>query len=240
MAEQPSAFQLVLASVELVLLAATILLLVLNRREIRSRELVMRRFTSVADAITRQEYFVAVIEAIQRAERRILGSVTGSAPAPEEGEVVQKVLEALSEASARGVRIRYLLPLAPDRLRMARRYREVGAEVRFSPSVLVSDMRYMCVDDRLVIVGVPGRKGRDEPTRKGYTIPSESLAIMLGKSFEAEWSSPESKGYEQYLAELVASARSAQPGLSAGVIAKNLGVPEEDIKPILAAEGAKR
>lgn len=155
MAQEPTAFQLVLAAVELVLLGATVLLLMLNRREIRSRELMMRRFTSVADAISRQEYFVAVIEALQKAEEQVFGSVTGSMPGPEEAEVVQKVLE----ACRRGVRVRYLLPLAPYRLRMARRYREAGAEVKFSPSVLVSDMRYMCVDDRLVIVGVPGRKG---------------------------------------------------------------------------------
>ncbi|MER3602251.1 MAG: hypothetical protein C4339_05995 [Nitrososphaerota archaeon] len=233
MAQEPTAFQLVLAAVELVLLGATVLLLMLNRREIRSRELMMRRFTSVADAISRQEYFVAVIEALQKAEEQVFGSVTGSMPGPEEAEVVQKVLEAVSEACRRGVRVRYLLPLAPDRLRMARRYREAGAEVKFSPSVLVSDMRYMCVDDRLVIVGVPGRKGRDEPTRKGYTIPSESLAILLRERFEEAWQAQESKTYAHYLRELVAAARASQPGLSAELIAKNLGVGEEDVAPLL-------
>src|SRR5207249_536747 len=141
-------------------------------------------FSSVADVITRQEYFVAVVDAIQRGERILCGSVSGSPPTHEEGEVIQQILDAIVDAARRGVKMRYLLPLAPDRLQMGKRYKLSGAEVKFHPSLLISDMRYMLVDDRLVLVGVPERKGRNEPTRKGFTIPSESVTHLFKTQFD--------------------------------------------------------
>jgi len=225
-------FQLPLLIVELFLLVATVSLLVLNRREQKAREKMIDHFSTVADVITRQEYFIAVVEAIQRAERHLSGSVTGSAPAHEEGEVVQQILAAIADASRKGVKIRYLLPLAPDRLQMAKRYELSGAEVKFHPSLLVSDVRYMLVDDKLVLVGVPERKGRNEPTRKGFTIPSESVSHLFRTQFEAEWRSNEARGYHEYLGQLVAQARTSNPSVSADLVAGNLGVDREDVEAI--------
>jgi hypothetical protein len=226
--------QLLLLAVELVLLVATVLLLVLNRRDMRSREVLMRHFTSVADVITRQEYFVAVIDAIQRAERKLIGSVTGSPPSTEESEVIQQILQSLAEAARRNVAIRYLLPLSQDRLQMGRMYTLSGASVRFNPSLLISDMRFMCTDDRLVLVGVPERKGKNEPTKKGYSIPSESVANLFTAEFEKLWNSPESKSYEEYLQELVAKARESNPRISVDLISSNLGIERADVEGALA------
>jgi hypothetical protein len=221
--------QSVLLGVELVLLVATILLLVLNRREAKSREVMMRHFSSVADVITRQEYFVAVVDAIQRAEKTLVGSVTGSSPSSEEGEVVRQILGSIAEAAKRKVEVRYLLPLAPDRLRMGRMYKASGAEVRFNPSILVSDMRYMCVDRKLVLIGVPERHGRNEPTRKGYAVPSESVANLFGTQFEEQWASKDTRSYPEYLKELVSQAMASNPSLSLDLVAANLGVGKEDV-----------
>jgi hypothetical protein len=233
--------QLLLLAVELVLLVATLSLLVLNRREMRAREALMRHFTSVADVITRQEYFVAVIDAVQRAQRTLAGSVTGSPPSNEEGEVIRQILNSIAEASRRGVAIRYLLPLAPDRLRMGRLYSRSGAKVKFSPSVLIGDARYTCVDGKVVLIGIPERSGRNEPTRKGYTIASESVAALFSKDFEEQWSAPGAKSYEDYLRELVGQARASNPSASAELIAGNLGVGREDVEQVLgSAEGAGR
>jgi len=222
-------FQLPLLIVELFLLVATVSLLVLSRREQKSRERMMDHFNSVADVITRQEYFVAVVDAIQRAERLLYGSVTGSPPTHEEREVIQQILTAISDASRRGVKSRYILPLAPDRLQMGKRYKLSGAEVKFHPSLLISDMRYMLVDDRLVLLGVPERRGRNEPTRKGFTIPSESVAHLFKNQFEEQWSSGEAKEYRQYLGELVATVRTSNPGVSVDLVAGNLGIDREDV-----------
>src|SRR3989475_9969379 len=96
-------FQLPLLIVELFLLVATVSLLVLNRREQKAREKMIDHFSSVADVITRQEYFVAVVDAIQRAERSLCGSVSGSLPTHEDGEVIQQILDAIADAGRRGV-----------------------------------------------------------------------------------------------------------------------------------------
>lgn len=202
----------------------------------KSRELLMKQFTSVTDVITRQEYFVAVIEAIQRSDKSIIGSVTGSSPNPEEAEVVQQILNSLSEASRRGVQIDYLLPLAPDRLRMAKKYITHGARVKFNPLLLVSDMRYMCVDDKLVIIGVPERGGKNEPTRKGYTIPSESVTHLFKTHFETHWNSVESKEYEEYLRELIMQAKASNSTASAELIARNLGIETTDVNSIFGQQ----
>ena len=221
--------QLLLLAVELVLLIATIFLLLLNRREAKSRETMMQHFSSVADVITRQEYFVAVVDAIQRAQTTLAGSVTGSPPSKEEGEVVRQILGAVAEATKRKVQVRYLLPLAPDRLRMGRLYTANGAQVKFNPSLLVSDVRYMCVDRKLVLIGVPERNGRNEPTRKGYTVPSESVAHLFGSQFEEHWASKDTKSYSDYLRELVTQAMGSNPNLSLDLVAANLGVEKEDV-----------
>src|SRR2546428_13933688 len=105
-------------------------------------------FSSVADVITRQEYFVAVVDAIQRAERSLCGSGSGSPPTHEEGEVIQQILDAIADAARRGEKMRYLLPLAPDRLQMGERDKRHGAVGKFHPSLLLHDMRDMLVEGR--------------------------------------------------------------------------------------------
>ena len=232
--------QLLLLAVELILLVPTLLLLVLNRREVGERETLMRHFSSVADVITRQEYFVAVVDAIQRSEHTLVGSVTGSPPVNEEGEVIRHILNSISEASKRGVEIRYLLPLAPDRLRMGSLYAKSGARVKFSPAVLVSDARYMCTDSKVVIIGVPERQGRNEPTRKGYTVQSESVSRLFMNDFEEVWGSAPSKSYDQYLRELVGQARAGNAAASSGLIAGQIGVSTEDVESAIRSLGESR
>lgn len=231
--------QLLLLAVELILLVATLSVLVLNRREMKAREQLMRHFSSVADVITRQEYFVAAVDAIQRSERTLIGSVTGSPPSSEEGEVIRQILNTIAEASKRGVNLRYLLPLAPDRLQMGRLYTKSGAQVKFSPSVLISDARYTCQDGRVVLIGVPERGGRNEPTRKGYTISSESVSRLFTKEFEDDWAAAEAKTYEDYLRELVKQARTSNPSASPELIARNLGIDTEDVEGTLQKLGQK-
>jgi hypothetical protein len=94
----------------------------------------------------------------------------------------------------------------------------------------VSDARFMAVDDRTVIIGVPDRTGGDQPTRRGHNVTSESIAHLFSEKFENQWNSPEAKTYSQYLLELVASARHTNPNVSARVIADNLKVDKEDIE----------
>ena len=231
--------QLLLLVVELVLLVATLSLLVLNRKETAAREIMMRHFSTVADVITRQEYFVAVIDSVQRAEKSLDGEVTGSPPSSEEGEIIRQILNSISEASKRMVTIGYLLPMAPDRLRMGWLYEKSGAQVKFSPSVLIGDARYTCIDGKVVLVGIPERSGRNEPTRKGYTIASESVARLFSKDFAEQWATPGARTYKEYLMELVGQARGSNPSTSSELVAGNLGVGKEDVEDALRSLGQK-
>ncbi len=222
-----------LLGVELFLLAVTITLLTLNRREQHGRDRLLRRLSAATDVVSRQEYFVTTLQSIQTARKSLSGVVTGSAPPTEESEVIHQVTSAIEQSVSRGVSVRYLLPRAPDRLQMAQRYVKTGAEVRFNPEVLVSDARYMIVDGQSVVIGVPERKGKDEPTRKGYIVPSESVASMFLQEFEKRWTSKDAVQCQEYLSEVVAKARQSNPTISAELIATHLKIEKGDVEGIL-------
>jgi phosphatidylserine/phosphatidylglycerophosphate/cardiolipin synthase-like enzyme len=230
---QPDVFNLLLLVVELFLLIVTIGLLILNRREQHGRDTLLTHLSAATDVVSRQEYFVSVLDSIQTAKKYIHGIVTGSAPPPQEAEVIHKVVDAISQAVARGVDVRYLFPHSPERLQVAQQYVKAGANVRFNPAVLVRDARYMLVDDKSVVIGVPERKGTDEPTRRGYVVPSETVAAMFREEFEKSWTSSETKGYRDYLTEVVTRARQSNPKISAELIASNLRIPKEEIELLL-------
>jgi hypothetical protein len=222
--------QLPLLVVELVLLAFTLLMIVITRGEFRARSELMAHVSSATDAITRQEYFATVIDTIQAAERHVLATVTATSPTPEESAIVSMIVDSLSKASARGVKVRYMVPHSPDRLPMARRVqaRGSGAEVPSRPRRerrKVHGRGRQDGDHR-----VPDRTGGDQPTKRGHNVTSESVAHLFSEKFESQWSSPEAKTYSQYLLELVASARHTTPNVSARVIANNLKVDKEDIE----------
>lgn len=230
-------FNLALLAVELFLLVVTIVLLVLNRREFRGRNQLIEHISMAADVVTRQEYFVTVLETLQGAEHYVRGVVTGSPPSSEEGEVINQLLGVISSAVGRGVDVRYLLPHAPDRLHMAQRYRSAGAVVKFNAAVLVSDARFMVVDDKEVVVGLPVRKGQDEPTKKGHLIPSESVASLFREQFDRLWDSPDALEYERYLKEVVASALKSSPRISPDLIATNLKLDRAEVERAMSASG---
>jgi hypothetical protein len=234
---QTSLLSSALLLVELVLLVVTVSLLGLNRKEQKSRDRLMEHISSATDVVTRQEYFLTVLESLQHSERYVYGSVTGSPPSSGESDVIRQVTDAISHAVGRNVKVRYVLPLSLDRLSMGQRYSRAGAEVKFNSAVLVSDARFMVVDDREVVIGVPERKGENEPTRKGYRIPSESVALLFRKRFEELWDSPDAKGYMDYLSGVVTKARESSPGISAESIASNLKIGREDVVRVLSGPG---
>lgn len=222
--------QLPLLLVELVLLASTFVLIVMTRTEFRTKGELIRHVSLATESITRQEYFASVIDTIQASKKDIFATVTATPPSLEESDVIAIILDSVSKAVQRGVCVRYLMPWSPDRLLMARRYKKAGAEVRFHPSLIVNDARFMIVDDRVVVIGVPDRNGKDQPTKRGHNITSESVSSLFREKFEGLWNSEEAKSYSQYLLELVTKARQTNPNFSVGVIANNLKVEREDIE----------
>src|SRR6266480_3453156 len=75
-----SGLQLPLLVVELILLGATLLLIVIAKREFRARGELMQRVSRATDAITRQEYFSSVLDTIQAAKKYVYASVTATPP----------------------------------------------------------------------------------------------------------------------------------------------------------------
>jgi hypothetical protein len=216
--------------VEVLLLLVTLFVVILTMREARHRGALLNQMIQTASTVSRQEYFTTVVEGIQAAEKTLWGIVTGSKPEEREYDTIETIIEQLLAATSKEVEVRYLLPVNPDRLHMASRYKAAGAEVRFHPALVISDLRYMIVDDKLVVVGLPRRTGQDEPTRKGYKIPSERMTRILREDFEKYWESHDAVEYRTYLLRIIRDSREGHPSLSDQLLADQLGITVKEIQ----------
>ncbi len=144
--------------------------------------------THTARMVSRQEYFNSLHFVMQNAKNSIKGSITGSHPTtPEQNDQVQGILNHIGTAKSRGVVIQYLLPKSQDRIMVASAYKEAGAEIRFHPGLLVSDLRYTVVDNNHTVIGLATTTGQNQPTREGYVIPSEGFAQIFLRQFQDRW-----------------------------------------------------
>ena len=84
-------------------------------------------------------------------------------------------------------------------------YSKIGVDVRYNDCVLVNDMRYMVVDDKFVLIGVPEVTGEKEPTKKGYRIPSMGIAAIIREHYNRCWKSRITFKYEDYVKEIIMS-----------------------------------
>jgi hypothetical protein len=166
------------------LLVATVILLLMSLKEGRGRDKLIMEVTRATKVLSRHEYFLTVIDTMMDAKEEILGSITGRMPSGEEAKRTKELAYNIEKLTAQGVKVRYLLPKFQDRLHVGLLYHKAGAEVLYSSCVLATDFRYMVVDSKIVVVGIP--EGLDEKlaTSKGYKIPSTGLALQLKESFE--------------------------------------------------------
>jgi len=221
----------VLLAVELVLLLATLALLVQARRESVGREHLLEQMAHTARIVSRQEYFNALHFVMQNAKSSIKGSITGSVPSTaEQQDQVQAIMDNISTAKKRGVTIQYILPKSPDRLVVANKYREAGADIRLHAGIIVSDLRYTIIDNGYTVLGLPSSAGENQPTREGYVIPSEALAEIFLRQFQTRWE--EAAPYDEYLKTIVSEIRNHSPMISVQLLASQLQVPESEIARI--------
>ena len=215
-------------AVELVLLIATLALLIQARRESTGRENLLEQMAHTARIVSRQEYFNAVHFVMQNAKNSIKGSITGSVPSTaEQQDQVHAIIDHISTAKKRGVRIQYILPKSPDRLVVANKYREAGAEIRLHGGIIVSDLRYTIIDNGYTVLGLPSSVGENQPTREGYVIPSEALAEIFLRQFQTRWE--EATPYDEYLKTIVSEIRNHNPNVSVQLLSSQLQVPESEI-----------
>lgn len=210
---------------ESILLIVTIILLIYNIHEGRQRDLLLREVGRATKILTRQEYFLTVVDAMFNAEREIVGCITGSLPADDERNMTENIAAVIEKLTVKGVRISYLLPKFPDRLHIGMRYGKAGADIRFSNSLMVHTIRYSIVDEKMVVLGIPESTGEKEATKKGYKIPSEGLAVILKAHFEVCDKHSDLKGYLQ---EVI-----AQSGATPDQVAREFRLNEKDVRELL-------
>lgn len=218
----------VLLAVELVLLIATLTLILHARKESSGREKLLEQMAHTARIVSRQEYFNAVHFVMQSARDSIKGSITGSPPSTtEQKDQVQAIIQYISMARKRGVKVQYIIPKSPDRLVIANQYQEAGAEIRLHAGIIVSDLRYTVIDNAYTVLGLPSSAGENQPTREGYVIPSEALADIFLRQFQARWE--EAASYDEYLNGVISEIRKHNPTISLQLLASQLQIPESAV-----------
>lgn len=168
---------------ESVLLIVTVILLVYSIREGRQRDKLLMEVGRATRILTRQEYFLTVIDSMMDAQSEIVGCITGRMPAGDDLKMTRDIIATIERLAKKGVRIKYLVPKFPDRLHIGYLYKKAGAEVMYSSCLMVHNIRYIIVDDRIVVLGIPEIVGEAEATKKGYRLPSEGLAMVLKNYF---------------------------------------------------------
>jgi hypothetical protein len=216
-----------LLALESVLLVATIVLLVMSIREGRSRNALILEVGRATRVLTRQEYFVTVIDSMMDARQEVVGCITGRVPSGEDRKRTQEVVYNIERLAREGVKVKYVMPRFQDRLYLGWLYSRAGAEVRFSRCALVHDLRYMVVDGRDALIGVPEAVGEAEATKKGYRIPSEGLSSILLTHFFSCWE--ENLDFEAYALDTM-----RQTGASAETLSRELGIEAGDLLKIAA------
>jgi hypothetical protein len=207
------------------LLAATVALLVYSIIEGKQRYRLLEEVGRATTVFKRQEYFFSLMDAMLDAQREIVGCITGRPPAGDDIKTTRNIVDAIAKMAAKGVRIRYLLPKFPDRLQIGIRYTKAGAEVRFSSCLMVHNIRFTVVDERIVVLGIPESVGEREATKKGYRIPSEGLALMLKGYFDT---CEKQTSLKEYLREVI-----EQTGATTEHLARELEVEEQDLRDLL-------
>jgi len=168
---------------ESVLLIATVILLVYSIKEGKHRDNLLQEIGKATKILTRQEYFLMVIDSMMDASEEIIGCITGRIPGGDDKQMTRDIITTIESRVKNKVRIKYLLPKFPDRLYIGYLYTKAGAEILYSSCLMVHNMRFIIVDERTIIIGIPEIVGETEATKKGYRIPSEGLAMVLRNYF---------------------------------------------------------
>ena len=217
--------ELSLLVLEGLLLIFTINLLWMSIREGRGRDSLIMEVTKATKTLTRHEYFMTVTDSLADANREVIGVITGRMPNDDDAKRTREVVINLEKLRSRGVKVKYIMPRFHDRLYVGWMYSNAGAEVFYSSCAHVHDLRYMCVDDKINLIGVPESVGEKEATKKGYRIPSEGLAFILKNSFMGCIN--DSVSFDEFVRETI-----KQTGAPLKTLARELNIPEAELEKI--------
>lgn len=214
-----------LLSLESILLVATIILLVYSIKEGKQRDKLILEVGKATRILTRQEYFLNVIDAMMDAKEEIRGCITGSIPSDGDKARTRDIITTIKRRVKEGIRITYLLPKFPDRLHIGYLYARAGAEVLYSSCLMVHNIRFITIDGAIVVMGIPENTGEKQATKKGYRIPSEGLAMVLNNYFE---SCEKQINFSDYVKDVM-----TQTGASVKHLAREYQIDEEGLQKLL-------
>jgi hypothetical protein len=210
---------------ESVLLLATVILLIYGILEGKRRDHLLREVGRFTKVLTRQEYFFSLVDAMFSAKQEIIGCITGTPPSGDDIRMTRNIIDVIGDMTRKGVSVKYLLPKFPDRLQIGVHYTKAGAEVRFSSCLMVHNIRFSVVDERIVVLGIPESVGEREATKKGYTIPSEGLALLMKNYF---LDCQKQSSLKEYLQEVL-----DQTGATLEHLAREFHLEEKDLKELM-------
>ena len=98
-------------------------------KEGKQRDKLIIEVGKATRVLTRQEYFLSIIDSMMDATEEIIGCITGRPPTGDDIKMTRTIVEKIKQMSKKGVRITYLLPKFPDRLHIGYKYMKAGAEV---------------------------------------------------------------------------------------------------------------
>jgi len=219
----------ILLILESVLLGFTIILLLFSIREGRGRRNLLLEVEKTTKVLTRQEYFLNVIDVMLDAKVELVGFITGRMATGDDAKRTRAIISNIERLSKEGISVRYIMPKFHDRITCGHLYSKAGAQVRYSTCAIVQDFRYIVADGRVVVIGMPETTGEKEATRKGYRIPSEGLAAVLTEYFSRCWE--ENIGHKDYVKQVI-----KESGASLKVLAQELQISEDELVKISAEE----
>jgi hypothetical protein len=211
-----------LLALESLLLVFTIILLFYSIKEGKQRDKLIMEVGKATKVLTRQEYFLSIIDSMMDAKEEIIGCITGRPPAGDDRKMTRDIVANIERMTKKGVHVKYLLPKFPDRLHVGYQYMKAGAEILFSSCLMVHNIRFTIIDDRTVVIGIPEITGEKEATRKGFRIPSEGLAMVLKNYFN---SCEKQTSFQDYLKEVI-----QQTGATPEHIAREFQIEAEEIR----------
>ena len=197
-------------------------MLIYGIHEGKRRDELLREVGRATKVLTRQEYFFSIMNAMLDAKQEIIGCITGTPPSSSDVGMTKHIADAIEDMTKKGVSVKYLLPKFPDRLQIGVMYARAGAEVRFSSCLMVHNLRYSVVDERIVVMGIPEETGDREATKKGFTIPSEGLALVLKNYY---YTCEDQTGLKEYVKEVI-----EQTGATPEHLAREFRINEEELK----------
>lgn len=210
---------------ESVLLVVTVILLAYSIKEGKQRDKLLIEVSKATKVLSRQEYFLTVIHAMVEAKTEVTGCITGRIPQGDDKQMTRDIIVLLERLTSRGVRVKYLLPKFPDRLHIGYLYTKAGAEVCYSNCLMVHNMRFIIVDGKTSVIGIPESTGEKEATKKGYRIPSEGLASVLEHYFK---SCEKQLSFIDYLKEVM-----SHTGATPEHLAHEIQIDAEELKKLI-------